>query len=119
MRKTLEWIAKHDDQAIPRYVRARIFETHNGICHISGRKIMPGDAWDCEHKLALCLGGEHRENNIAPALVAPHRIKTKGDRHQKKKNDRVRRRHIGIRKPRTITRWRKFNGEIVNASKER
>lgn len=28
-------------------------------------------------------------------------------------------RHAGIRKPRTITRWRKFSGQIVSAPRKR
>ncbi len=56
---------------------------------------------------------------MAPALVEPHKIKTKADRRQKAKNDRVRKKHLGIKKPRTMTRWRKMNGEIVIAGRER
>lgn len=119
MRSVKEWRGKTDDSPIPSRVRLRIFEKHNMVCYLSGRKIAPGDKWECEHILALSIGGEHAEYNLAPALVAPHKIKTKADRALKKKNDRVRKRHIGIRKPRTITRWRKFNGEIVIAPRNR
>jgi 5-methylcytosine-specific restriction protein A len=119
MREVEEWIAKHDDQAVPPRVRLRVFNRCNGVCWLSKRKIMPGEKWELEHKLALSLGGEHRESNLAPALVIPHRAKTKIDRRVKAKNDRVRKRHLGIKKPRSITRWRKFNGEIVTASRSR
>jgi 5-methylcytosine-specific restriction endonuclease McrA len=119
MRKVEEWIGKHDDQPVPPLVRARIFETHNGVCHLSGRKIRPGEAWELEHIIALCNGGEHRESNMAPALVQPHKVKTAQDRKIKSKIDRVRKRHIGIRKPRTIRAWRKFDGTPVYASRER
>jgi hypothetical protein len=97
----------------------RIFERENGICHISGRKIRPGDKRELEHKKALALGGEHREANMAPALVKPHKAKTAIDRKIKAKNDRVRKRHLGIKKPRSIRAWRKFNGEPVFASRSR
>ena len=59
---------------------------------------MPGDAWQCEHRLALINGGEHIESNLAPALVAPHKQKTKTDLKTKSKNYRVRARHVGIAK---------------------
>ncbi len=119
MRQVDEWIGKHDDQAVPDRVRLRVFQNANGVCHLSDRKIRPGEAWELEHKLALSLGGEHRENNLAPALVAPHKAKTAADRRMKAKDDRVRKRHLGIKKPRTMTRWRKMNGTAVFASRER
>ena len=119
MRTIPEWIGKTDDAAIPPRVRLRIFERDNGVCHLSGRRIMPGEKWECEHKLALSLGGEHRESNLAPALVAPHKIKTAADRAAKAKNDRVRKRHLGIRKPsrfacsRNSKFKKKISGEVV------
>lgn len=119
MRSTDEWIGKSDDAKVPAHVRLRVFDRYKGVCYLSGRKIEAQDKWEIEHILALCLGGEHREANMAPALVEPHKIKTKADRRQKAKNDRVRKKHIGIKKPRTMTRWRKMNGEIVIAGRER
>jgi 5-methylcytosine-specific restriction protein A len=119
MRNTQEWIGKHDDAKVPNYVRLRIFNRDNGICHISGRKITAADTWELEHKIALCNDGEHRESNMAPALTGPHKAKTKYDRAIKSKNDRVQERHLGIKKPRTIRSWRKFDGTIVYAERER
>ena len=118
-RSVTEWIGKNDDAPVPPRVRLRIFERDHGVCHLSRRKIMAGEKWELEHVVALCNGGEHRESNMAPALVAPHKEKTKADRRMKARNDRIRKRHLGIRKPRTITRWRKFNGDIVTAARER
>ena len=113
-----EWIATHDDQATPKRVRIRVFERHNGICHISKRKIMPGDKWECDHIIALINGGEHRESNLAPALAAPHKEKTKADTDLKKKIARTKAKHLGQHKsayrPLAGTRrsgWKKpFNG---------
>lgn len=119
MRSNDEWVGKTDDSKVPPHVRLRVFDRYQGICYLSGRKIEAGDAWDIEHILALCLGGEHRETNMAPALKDPHKIKTKADRRQKAKNDRVRKKHLGIKKPRTMTKWRLFNGSIREAGRER
>ena len=94
-----EWIGKTDDAKVPPRVRLRIFERHNGICHISGRKIMPGEKWELEHLKALIHGGEHREANLAPALVKPHKEKTAAEMAVKAKTDAVRKKHIGITKP--------------------
>jgi 5-methylcytosine-specific restriction endonuclease McrA len=94
-----EWCGKTDDSKPAPYVRLRVFNKYDGICYLSKRKIVPGDKWDLEHVVALCNGGENRESNMAPALVAPHKIKTKQDRATKAKNDHVRMKHIGIREP--------------------
>jgi 5-methylcytosine-specific restriction protein A len=119
MRTVEEWVGKTDDTPVPPRVRLRIFERYEGKCYLSGRKIMPGDTWELEHIKALCNGGAHREFNMAPALAAPHKIKTKADRREKQKVDRVRKKHLGMKKPRTIRSWRKMNGEIVHAARDR
>ena len=119
MRTVPEWIGKADDEKIPDRVKLRIWSRENGLCHLSGRRILPGDKYEFEHVRALALGGEHRESNIALALVAQHKIKSADDRKQQAKSDRVIKRHHGIKKPRSITRWRRFDGSIVTASRER
>lgn len=119
MRSTAEWIGKTDDTPVPPRVRARVFIRDGGICHLSGRKIRPGEKWEVEHVVALCNGGEHRESNMAPALVEPHKVKTAADRRVKAKDDRVRKRHLGIRKPskfacaRNSRFKKKITGEVV------
>lgn len=80
---------------------------------------MPGEPWDVEHIIAIINGGENRESNLAPALRSKHREKTARDMAEKSRTYRKRKSNLGIRKPRTITRWRKFNGEVVIASRER
>jgi 5-methylcytosine-specific restriction endonuclease McrA len=99
-RSVPEWIAKHPDQQVPPHVRLRIFDREGGRCHLSGRKIMPGDLWDLDHKIALINGGEHRESNLFPALRDKHRQKTAEDVAEKAATARVRSKHLGIKKPR-------------------
>lgn len=94
-RKVPEWIGKTPDTPTPPRVRLRVFEAHGGKCYLSGRKITPADNWELEHMLALALGGENRETNLAPALKDAHRKKTTEDRKIQAKNERVRRKHIG------------------------
>ncbi len=120
MRAVPEWIARHDDEAIPPRVRARVFERAGGICHISGRKITAADQWDCDHIVALCNGGEHRESNLAPALRDKHRAKTAEDVAAKSKTARVRAKHLGIRRSARpmpgsrASKWKKkLNGQVV------
>jgi len=118
-RSTEEWIASHDDQAIPARVKIRVFDRNDGKCcactlSIQG-KLRP--AYD--HIQALINGGSHRESNLQLLCVPCHALKTKADVAEKSVMARKRMRHLGIKKPRTMTRWRKFNGEIVYADRDR
>lgn len=97
MRKVDEWIGSSDDAKIPPRVKLRIWEREGGRCWLTGRKIYPGDAYDFDHKVALCNGGEHRESNLAPALRSAHRAKTADDVRLRAKVDRVRKIHLGIK----------------------
>lgn len=98
MRTVPEWIGATDDTPVPPRVKLRVFERMGGVCHISKRKIMAGEEWDCDHVVALINGGENRESNMAPALKQPHRQKTADDVKLKAKTDRIRKRNLGIRK---------------------
>lgn len=91
-----EWVGATDDTPVPPRVKLRVFEAYGGRCYLSGRKIMAGDKWEVEHKLAIILGGQNRESNLAPALVAPHRVKTDADLAVKSKIARTRAKHLGI-----------------------
>ena len=90
-----EWIGASDDAKVPTRVRLRVFTAHEGRCWISGRKIMPGEAWELDHKTALINGGEHRESNLAPALATVHREKTAEDVKLKSKVYRIAAKHAG------------------------
>jgi 5-methylcytosine-specific restriction endonuclease McrA len=94
-----EWVAKHDDQKVPPRVRQRVYDAHDGICHITGQQIQTGDLWELEHKVALILGGEHRERNLAPALKAAHKKKTALEMAIKSKIAKVRQKHTGAVHP--------------------
>lgn len=93
-RSTEEWIGKTDDAKVPPRVRLRVFDREGGHCHISGRKIQPGEPWDLDHKIALCNGGEHKESNLFPALTGKHREKTAQDVAEKSKIARKRLKHV-------------------------
>ena len=99
-RSVPEWIGSSDDAKVPPRVRLRIWEREDGKCWISGRKIMPGEPWELDHKVALINGGEHRESNLFPALKDKHREKTKLDVAEKATTARKRAKHIGA-KPKT------------------
>lgn len=89
------WVGSTPDAKVPPRVRARIFLREEGRCHLSGRKIMPGDLWDLDHRKALCNGGRHAEDNLFPALRDKHREKTKADVAERVKVDRIKAKHTG------------------------
>ena len=115
MRSVPEWLSKHDDQAIPPRVRLRIFAKYDGVCQLSQRKIMAGEAWDLDHIVALWRGGQHRESNLHPVLKAPHRVKSSEEQSIQAKCDRIRKKHFNmIEKQPWNSKWRKkINGEVV------
>ena len=107
-RAVAEWIAKNDDQKVPPRVRQRIFDRAGGKCHLTGRQIAPGEAWELEHITALILGGQHRESNLAPALVEPHKRKTAAEMAIKAKIAAIRKKHLGITGPKQTIPGRPF-----------
>lgn len=121
MRSVEIWVGKTDDTKIPDRVRIRVFEKYGGICYRSGVKISPGDKWDCDHIIALANGGKHAEDNLAPILIIPHREKTKEDRKIQSKIYKIRKRHLGLAKPKgrpmpgtkASGLKKKMNGEVV------
>lgn len=119
MRSLELWSGRTPDTPIPDRVRARIFLKFNGHCAECGRKLRPGH-WQADHKVAIINGGTNDENNLVPLCISPcHSGKTKADVAEKSKVYRIRNRAIGIKKKRTITRWRRFDGSIVEAKRER
>ena len=118
MARTIEeWVAKHDDQAIPARVRLRVFEKFKGVCQLSDVKFYPGDKWEIDHIKELWDGGEHRESNLQPVLVKAHRKKSTAGKTAKARADRLRKSHIGVPKPKTaFTRnkyRKKMDGSVV------
>lgn len=118
-REVEEWVGANPNAPAPPRVRLRTFERHHGICHISGRKIMPGDLWELDHIIALINGGENRESNLAPALKDKHREKTAEDVAEKAIIAQKRQKHLGIRKKSRFPGSRdsglkkKMNGDVV------
>lgn len=98
-RSTAEWVGKHDDQAIPPRVKLRIFERYGGACHICKQPIKVGETWQADHVIALANGGRHAEANLAPAHKHCHVAKTVIDVKVKAKIARVKKRDLGITRP--------------------
>lgn len=94
-----EWVGKTPDSKPPPRVMLRIFQRENGLCHLSHRKIQPGEKWQADHKIALVNGGENRESNLFPALEGAHKEKTKTDVAEKSYVASRAKSHIGARRP--------------------
>lgn len=94
-RNLTEWIGASPNSKPPQWVRDRVFARHKRRCHITGRKIRAGEAWELEHIKPLSMGGENRESNLAPALKEPHRKKTAREITNRAKADRIRRKDNG------------------------
>lgn len=93
-----EWVGKTSLSKPPPHVLVRIWTRCEGRCHITGQKIdAKKDAYEWEHIKRLADGGENRESNLAPALVAPHKEKSARENREGKKADRVRARDIGLK----------------------
>ena len=97
-RELPEWVGKTPDSKIPPRVRLRVFERFGCVCQITGRSIRAGDAWECDHKIALINDGENRESNLRPVLADSdaHKAKTADDVAEKSKVARIRKKHLGI-----------------------
>jgi 5-methylcytosine-specific restriction protein A len=116
MRSVPEWIAKNDDAAIPDRVRLRVYDKANGNCAACGCGVL---SCEFDHVIPLVLGGQHREGNLQLLCLPCHKAKTKLDVKLKAKVARVRKRHVGIKKPSRFpgsrdSRWkRKVDGSVV------
>lgn len=115
-----EWIGKTDNTAIPQRVRDRIYDAAGGCCQGCTRQIFKGERWQIDHRVALVnADGGNRENNLQLLCDWCHKHKTARDVAEKSRTYRKRLKDRGVKKPRTITRWRKMNGDIVIAGRDR
>ena len=73
-----------------------------------------------DHDLPSWMGGDSSLENCKVLCTPCHTDKTgKRDIPTIAKTKRIHDRENGIRKPRTIRRWRRFSGELVIAPRER
>lgn len=91
-----EWVGRNPDTPCPLYVQARILLRQSRKCALTGVKIRPGDKTHADHKKRLKDGGENRETNIQIVRVAPHIEKTAQENSDGSKEDRVRRKFLGL-----------------------
>lgn len=115
-----EWIGKTPDSRIPDRVKMRVWDRAKGICAKCGAVPILGiHAREYDHAIPIVLGGENRENNLQLLCRPCHQAKTKLDVKLKAKVARVRKNHLGLRKPSKFacsrdSRWKKkIDGSVV------
>lgn len=100
-------------------VRRDAFFRAGGKCEGCPAKLSVGK-FHYDHDIPDGLGGEPTLDNCRVLCVACHGVKTrKLDVPAIAKTKRISDRAKGIKRPRTIRSWRKFNGDIVHAGRER
>ena len=119
-RSVPEWCGKTDNSAIPPRVKVLVYMDANGYCakctrFVDGSKV----CGEYDHIIPLILGGQNRQSNLQLLCTECHSGKTKLDVKLKAKVARVRKRHLGIKKPsrfpgsRASKFKKKISGEVV------
>lgn len=82
--------------------RARLFELHDGVCHICGEKIDGvRERWEIEHVIPFALTRDESDENMKPAHANCHKGKTAVDKGVIAKSKRVAAKHNGTWAPRS------------------
>lgn len=96
-RTVSEWVAKHDDAAIPGDVKLRIWSRAKGYCQICTRKILAGEPKHFDHMTPLADGGRHAEKNLQIACVSCHGKKTAAEATERAKVKAVAKSVLGLK----------------------
>jgi 5-methylcytosine-specific restriction protein A len=100
-------------------IKLQAFENAAGHCTRCSARLYPAK-FRYNHRIPDAQGGDNSLANCEVLCLACDREQTyKHDLPAIAKTNRIRKRAAGIRKPRRITRWRRFDGTIVKATKER
>lgn len=91
----------------------------NGQCEHCTRRLMAGD-YHYDHIIPDALGGSPTLDNCQVLCRSCHSVKTtKQDVPRIAKSKRNFRKSKDIKKPRTMTGWKRFNGDRVYAGRDR
>lgn len=120
MREAPEWRGATPSTPVPPRVRLRVFQRDGGSCQCGcGRSIRPGDAWETDHTISICNGGENKESNLRTLLKSCHDAKSATDVAEKSQVYQKRKKHLGIKKKSRFpcakeSKWKKkISGEVV------
>lgn len=86
---------------LTRNQRAELFLEHGGVCYLCGLRIQAerGEKWEVEHVHCREISGRDDWDNLRPAHVSCHKVKSKADKADIAKSNKVRNSNLGI--PRT------------------
>src|SRR5258705_8837793 len=106
-------------QEVPAKGRVAAMERAKKRCERCPALLIPGK-FRYNHRIPDALGGQPTLDNCEVLCLACDSVQTyTKDIPAIAKSKRIRRREAGVRKPRTIRAWRKFNGAAVFADRER
>ena len=95
------------------------FEAAKGQCVRCSARLYPGK-YRYNHRIPYYQGGDNSLANCELLCLACDSEQTyRHDIPAIAKTRRIRKRAAGIKKPRRITRWRRFDGSIVSKPRER
>lgn len=119
-RSVSTWSSENPDAMPPPRVRLRIYDAHNGKCHLCTKTIRAGEKWSLDHVVAIVNQGANDEANLAPICANCKPIKDARDVAIKSFVARKRKAHLGIkRKSRPMmgtiaSGWKRgFDGKAV------
>lgn len=99
-------------------VRLAAWKRSNGACRSCTAKLFPGNV-EYHHDLECTFGGTADLDNCVVLCRGCHRAITNKRAKVIAKSNAEREKHLGIKKPRTIRAWRRFDGTAVYAKAER
>jgi len=83
-------------------MRADIFLSRGGMCHLCSMKVVPGEDWDVSHDIPLEAGGKDDATNWFVAHRKCHRVHTSTvDAPLIAKVKRIHQKHVGAKKSRS------------------
>ena len=83
-------------------MRADIFLSRGGTCHLCSMKVVPGEDWDVSHDIPLEAGGKDDATNWFVAHRKCHRVHTSTvDVPLIAKVKRIHQKHVGAKKSRS------------------
>ena len=108
-------------KSLTRNQRAELFLEHKGVCHLCQLRIQAerGEAWEVEHVEAREISGRDDWDNLRPEHVKCHKVKTAKDKAIIAKCNAVRNKHLGIKKRSGFKGWRRMDGTVVYAERNR
>ena len=107
-----------DRQEFSAKVKVAAFERADGNCENCTARLAVGK-FVYDHKTPDWMGGQPTLDNCQVICSACDGTKTPTDQRRIAKTKRVIRKHAGVKKPRTIRSWRKFDGTPVFAGRAR